>query len=335
MAGISYIKIAALVAGALLCLGSSPLAVAASPNIKAARVTTPTVPPGLAAAQYILMQFPPRFEVAHLDYWIPSKDSAGKPTFKQEKSIARGTIRVPTNVQIFLQLQYDGPEHLNTLFELNPPMITQLKAAGLDLDDAQFAYFKRFPNIFRINLDSTLITDKSVPVLASFKQMSDMRISKTELTGQGFEAFSGMPLRILSIEGSNVQEGNLQKIKTLPDTLESLNADRTKLGPSDIAFLSKCRKLQSLDLGGDKNITDACAKDIAKMKMLDVLNISDTLVTEKSLPTLAKMPNLKRLVVRSSSFWILGHGKSPRPSLIIEDAAAASRTPSDVFYPLH
>jgi hypothetical protein len=69
--------------------------------------------------------------------------------------------------------------------------------------------------------------------------------------------------------------------------------------------------------------------------MLEYLNIADTAMTEKSLPALAKMPKLKHLVVRNSTFWKLGKGKSPNSSLKISDAVAVSRTPVDVFTPLH
>jgi hypothetical protein len=65
------------------------------------------------------------------------------------------------------------------------------------------------------------------------------------------------------------------------------------------------------------------------------MSIADTAVTDASLPVLAKMPSLKRLVVRPRTFWKKGSGKSPRSDLTIVDATDDSRTPIDVFGPLH
>jgi hypothetical protein len=325
-----YIRAGSLVPAAFIFLSASlcislglPLAAAAGPAPK---------PP---TAKVRTLTFPDREVVAHLDLVIPRVDAKGHPSAITRRVIALGKIEVPDNAIINIKLMYDGLEHLQTLAQLNPGQVGQLNAASLDLDDAQFAFFKRFPGIYRINLDSTMITDKSMSTFATFKGLFDLRISKVALTGAGFEALNGMPLLTLNLDGSDVREGALAKIKSLPERLTGLNCAKTRIGPADMPFIAKCQKLTSLDFNGDKQITDACVKDIIKLKMLDNLNLTDTSITEKSLPALATMPHLKQLVVRSSKFWTLGHGKSPRSTLTISDAVTVSRTPIDVFTPLH
>jgi hypothetical protein len=291
--------------------------------------------PAAPALEYQSMTFPERLTVAKLDLNVPCLDAKGNPTTRPERVTARGKIKIPTTATINIVLAYDGLEQLPTLAQLNPAQVIQFNAASLDLDDGQFALIKRFTSIFRINLDSTMVTDKSLATLGCFKSLSDLRISKVDIAGDGFEALNGLPLHTLNLAGSNLKEGNLQKIKTLPQFLVSLNCSNTKVGDSDMPFIAKCQKLTGLDLSGDKKLTDACVKDITKLKLLDTLHILDTSITEKSLPALANMPHLTKLVVRSSTFWKTGSGKSPRDSLKIVDAVTASRTPVDVFYPLH
>jgi hypothetical protein len=312
--------------------------------LSAALFVMPGIPPACAAGpapkqqptpQYQTLTFPDTAPVARFDLNVPTVDAKGAPAVVRRKITARGKIQLPIDCNVTILLLYDGVEHLQTLSQLNPAQVIQINAASLDLDDAQFAFFKRFPAIVRINLDSTMVTDKSMPVIGTFKSLSDLRLSKIDVTGSGFDALNGLGLKILELNGSNLKEGNLQKIKSLPGTLYSLNCSRTHIGNADMAFIGKCQKLTSLNLDGDKKITDACIEDIAKLKLLDYLNIADTGMTEKSLPILAKMPNLKHLVVRNSTFWKEGSGKSPLSTLKISDSVAVSRTPVDVFTPLH
>lgn len=277
----------------------------------------------------------PDVPVAVLEAWRLATNGTGPALRVRDKILLRGKVELPVSGAYNLTLKYDGLEHLESLAQLAPGQVVQFGASSLDLDDKQFAFFKRFPGITRINLDSTMITDKSMPVFATFRNLSDLRLSKVDITGAGFENLVGLPIYTLNLEGSNLKAGNLQKITTLPNTLQSINCTRTGVSNADIAFLGKCTKLNCIDLSGDKQITNDCVKDIVKLKNLDTLLILDTSITDVSLPALAKMPHLKRMVVRARTFWKTGTGKSPRPSLLIEDGASASRTPVDVFGPLH
>jgi len=323
MSAFKFIKAGSFFSAALILLWAGSPAGAASP----AKQTR--------AVQYQTLNFPDNVAVAHLDVWTPSIDAKGAPSTVKTKVTAQGRIKVPTNAHIVMKLTYDGLDHLDTLAQFNPGQVTELNASRLDLTDAHMTYFKKFTSITRLNLDSTLITDKSLPILAAYKGLSDVRLSITDVTGAGFESLADLPIWLLNMEGTDLREGCLAKLKRLPETLVNINCSKTHIGPEDIAFLSKCQKLTGMGLDGNNKITDACVKDIVKLKLLDSLSIADTLITEKSLPALAKMPNLKQLVVRNKTFWKLGSGKSPRPTLQIRDSVAVSRTPVDVFGPLH
>jgi len=290
-----------------------------------------------AAVQTKTLKFPTNVAVAQLYYSRPptaAPASAGSAP-KETRLLARGTVEIPTDVHIELKLTFAGLERLAELKQINAYQVRKLDAAGLEFEDSHMEQLKDFTSIWRINLDSTSITDKSIAILAHYKTLSDLRLSKVDITGNNFELFSGLPLSVVNLNGSNLKEGNLSRIKSLPDTLSNLNVSRTGVGPRDTAFLAKCKKLTSLNIGGNKKITDACMKDLAGLKMLDNLYVDDTEVTEKSLPIFAQMPKLRKLIVRNKTFWKVAPGKSPRATLVIEDSVVQSRTPVDVFGPLH
>lgn len=296
---------------------------------------------GLAAAsgatpapKMLIMTFP-NVPVATLQVWRVKTDPKGQPVRTCNKVLARGKVLIPADAQIGIDLKFDGLEHLQSLAQLQPLAVTQLACSGLDLDDKGLAFFTRFPALFRFNLDSTEITDKSVPVLASFKGLRDARLCKIDITGDNFDCLNGRPIHDLNLEGTNLKAGNLAKIKSLPGTIANLNVSKTRIDSRDMAFIGTMHELYSLDLSYIKAVNDTNIKEIFKLKNLQYLNLLDTSVTETSLPSLLKLPKLQKLVVRHSKFWKIGHGKSPRAGLVIQDGAEASRTPADLFDPLH
>jgi len=290
-----------------------------------------------AAVPTKTLKFPKDIVVAQLYCYKPptaAEARAGVP-YHESRLLAKGTVVLPTDLHIGLKLTFNGLDHLNELKQINAFQVNKLDAADLEFEDSHMEQLKDFTSIWRVNLDSTSITDKSVAILGRFKSMNDMRLSKVDISGDNFELLTGLPLGVININGSNLKEGNLSRIKSLPDTLTNLNVSRTGVGPRDTAFLGKCKKLTSLNIGGNKKITDACMKDLVGLKMLDNLYVDDTQVTEKSLPLFAQMPRLRKLIVRNRTFWKVAPGKSPRAGLTIEDSVIQSRTPVDVFAPLH
>jgi len=287
-----------------------------------------------AAAPTKTLKFPTKAPLAQLYCYYPA--SSLHPDHPVETRIlAQGNVTIPTDIHISLKLLYAGLEQLALLKQINANQVTKLDSAGLEFDDSHMEQLKDFTSIWRINLDSTSITDKTIPILAKFKGLRDLRLSKVDITGGNFELLSGLPIHIINLNGSNLKEGNLGRIKNLPETLDNLNVSRTDIGPRDIALISKCKKLTSLNIGGCNKITDQCMKSLLGLKMLDDLYVEDTQVTEKSLAIFAQMPNLHKVIVRNKTFWKLGQGKSPRADLVIEDSVSQSRTPVDVFGPLH
>ncbi|MBS1999099.1 MAG: hypothetical protein JSS86_22390 [Cyanobacteria bacterium SZAS LIN-2] len=282
---------------------------------------------------YQTLTFPADFKVATLSYYEPAP---GTPYGRVEKRVqARGTVRVPAKSPLGIKLTFEGLEHLDALQKIPPRQFGMFDCAGLEFNDSHATRLKPFIYLWRVNFDDTSITDKTVDILANCRSMNDMRLSKVDITGDNFDRLSGLPLSVVNLYGSTVKEGNLAKIKSLPDTLDNLNLCRTDIGPRDIAFIGKCTKLTALNIGGCKKITDACMKDLTNLQALDTLYIDDTMVTEQSLPIFAKLPNLHKLIVRNRTFWKLGSGKSPRASLVIEDSTTQSRAPLDIFRPLH
>jgi len=307
-----------LAVGLLASISLSPLASTLAVPV-AKKFITVTFPNDKSLAQLMVYNFD---EVNH------------QSTSRRTRLVAQGVVKIPVNSSIVVILNFDGLEHLSSLEPLGE-LVEEFSASKLEVEDKHIPHLKKFPKIRRLNLNDALITDKSLPIIGSLKELIDLRLSTTDVTGTGFGALTGLPLRIVNLSGISLKPGTLSKIKSLPEKIIDLNVSKTGCTAIEMPFIGQCIKLTNLDISGNKQIGDSSIKDLSKLTKLKTLQLQDTSVTEKSLPQLAKLPLLKKLVVRSKSFWIKGFGKSPKATLTIYDASASKNVSPDLFDPSH
>ncbi len=307
-----------LVACLLACLSISALACALAAPV---------------AKKYITVSFPRDKALAELIVYDFDEENH-QTISRRSRLMAQGQVKIPANSSIVMILTFDGLEHLSSLEQLSE-QVAELSASKLELEDKHMPHLKKFPKIRRLNLNDALITDKSLPIIGNLKEINDLRLSSTDVTGTGFGALTGLPLKVVNLSGISLKPGTLSNIKSLPERLTDLNVSKTGCTAIDMAFIGQCAKLTNLDISGNKQIGDGSTKYLIKLTKLKTLQLQDTSITEKSLPQLAKLPFLKKLVVRNRSFWIKGFGKSPKSTLAIYDVSTSGNSSADMFEPLH
>ena len=281
-----------------------------------------------------IYQFPYDAQVADITVSEP-----GGPG-KKEKTIhliARGKVPIPKHCALNVELRYDGPEHIETLDQLEPYLITQFSAAKLEFDDKQLAHLKKFKNLATLDLRETLVSEKSLPLIGSFPNLWFLRLNSTDITGSGFDALSNLHnLSKLDLEGIRLQQGTVAKLKPLAAGLHSLNVSKTGLTKVDMATIGEFHSLIHLDLSGNKLIDSDCAnKYLPSLVKLETLDIADTTITEASLAVIDKLPRLKRVIIRNQQFWTSGKPQKSKAGITFRDCATDTRMPIEVFGPLH
>ncbi len=188
-----------------------------------------------------------------------------------------------------------------------------------------------------LNLNETLVTDKSLPVISSFDYLCELRLSSTDVTGEGFDSLLNLKhLGNLNLYGTPLKKAAWLKLKPLFPKLYDLDLTGVNMQKSDAELLQYLSNIINLDIHANGELDDSCVKYLSKLNTLQVLIITDLKITDKSLPVLAKLPKLKTLVVRPAKFWTPGQPRMKlRPGLEIVDAAARSRTPIEIFRPVH
>ena len=281
-----------------------------------------------------IVNFPSDKNIADLILVPPPK--GGRKSKERIYLKTSGPVAIPKSALIKIELQFDGPANIGAFDQLDADQVYRFSAAKLDFNDSQMAHLKRFKKITSINLDSTIITDKSLPILGSWPDLTICRLSNTDITGGAFDSLAKCQrLRSLSIEGITLKAGTLSKLTPLSTCLTSLNASHLGLTPQDVPAIAKLGKLTHLDVEGNKLFDNKCLKMLLPLTNLTGINLSDTSVTEQCLEDLYKFPQLKAVTVRSSIFWKDGKMRPLKNGIKCSDRADGSRMPMEMFSPLH
>ena len=296
-----------------------------------------TTPASKAAAtssknDFYVLNFPPGPALAEILWNTAAEDKIkGKG-----RVLATGKVKVPKNQPLEIVLTVDSLDHMEAMEKLAGLPVRNLIASKLDFTDEHLQHFKDFKSLSYINLDQTLVTDKSLPIIAGLPFLVSLRLSGTDVIGSNFEALSKLQLLDrLNIHGISLKPGYLKKLKATFVYLKELDISATNLTHDDASALAYCTVLKGLDVRGNKGFDDSCITFLSKLKMLKSIDVTDTRVTEKSLAVLSQLPKLRSLVVRARSFWVSGEPKETNGRLTVVDSASKSNATIDIFRPLH
>lgn len=285
-----------------------------------------------AENQFCELSFPKGPALAEI-LWNTSHEDAGK---EKGRVLATGKVKVPKSLNLEVILTMEALEQMRSIEQLATLPVINLIASKLDFTDAHMQHLKKFKALTYLNLDGTLVSDRSIPQIANIPCLVSLRLSGTDVTGTNFDALSKLQfLSTLNLHGISMKPGSLVKLKPILGRLRELDISAVNLSKVDAASLPAAKDLKSLDLRGNKAFDDSCISYLANMKSLKSLDVTDTAVTEKSLELLSKLPRLKSVIVRARTFWKSGLPKETEGRLRVVDSASKSNATLDVFKPLH
>jgi Leucine-rich repeat (LRR) protein len=174
-------------------------------------------------------------------------------------------------------------------------------------------YLAPLTNLRVLELNGTRITDQSFVHLKNLNKLEEINVSRcSAITGRGFEALRGAPLRVVSAGATQFGRFGLFHLKGCR-TLEELVATRCNVTDAALVHLKSCKGLRKLwlshnslsDLGAKQlgahrrlvelhlrntgGISDVGLKFIKNMKQLEKLDLEGTAVSPRGVEALRKL----------------------------------------------
>jgi Leucine-rich repeat (LRR) protein len=186
--------------------------------------------------------------------------------------------------------------------------IRELTLDRCAVSDAHCHEFARLKYLDSLSLNGTAITDKGLSQFVSALDLSSLHLKDTEVDGTGLQL--NRSIQVLDLSNSRVTDESIQSLISLTELawlslsntkitdkaiehlvqiqkLAHLDLSRTQVSDAGVAKLAKIASPQWLDLSGT-SITGQCFQNWPRSPQLTLV-LSDTLVTDATLPLIARM----------------------------------------------
>lgn len=160
------------------------------------------------------------------------------------------------------------------------PTLRAVEASGIGCAGATDAEAVEIGKLFSLewlDLQHTRLTDRGVRCLASLRELRELNLSDTDISGEGFSALSGLhKLEKLDLHHSGFADEGARHLGAL-DSLRFLDLAQTKIGDAGLKYLSSLPNLNQFELAFT-DISDVGLRHLAKLPSLRSLNLVGTKV---------------------------------------------------------
>ncbi|EGG17460.1 hypothetical protein DFA_08455 [Cavenderia fasciculata] len=149
-----------------------------------------------------------------------------------------------------------------------------------------------------LDLTNLLLTDTSMLTVATFSNLNTLLLGNALVTEKGINDISNLPITTLSLlHCKKINNASMVYLTKYQNTLESLDITGTMVMGMGFIHLKRFKKLRDLQLPNRLCITDDTIKHLDSLEFISKLHLSDyTQIT-----SITSIPNLKRLVDLSLS----------------------------------
>jgi Leucine-rich repeat (LRR) protein len=166
--------------------------------------------------------------------------------------------------------------------------------------DQSFTALSGMTKLKEFDIFRTRVGNDALGAIAGAKEMSKMKLRDCAITTKGIvEHIGKFPnLTALDLSETTIKDAALVEIGKLAK-LEDLNLWHTRVTDAGLSALTSS-KLKRLNLD-DTNIGDGAIEHLSKIESLEFLHIGKTAVTDDKIGELAKLKNLKDLILTNTT----------------------------------
>ncbi|HLK63447.1 MAG TPA: hypothetical protein VKU19_08405 [Bryobacteraceae bacterium] len=156
--------------------------------------------------------------------------------------------------------------------------------------DSDMPLLARLPELHRLDLTLTRISDRGLRALKSAPAIEDLNVYFAEqITDEGAAVVRNWPhLKRLNLRGTKITDSTLEFVAAVP-TLEWLDIGWAQITDTGLDHLSSLTNLRWLAMGGNK-LTDTALQFLRTMPQIEYLDLGGTQRTDSGLWSLALTP---------------------------------------------
>lgn len=251
--------------------------------------------------------------------------------------LAQGKQVYPADHSLHLELNFYGASDLSWLDKLDKNALASIDFNQLVVKSHNYKYLARLDGLGRIIMINTEVDDKDLEQIGKVKNLKDLAISKTNVTGVGLKYLTqSKSLRRLDLSFDPINEGQLKSICDLPE-LETLFMANCHLTNRSLFYIAKAPRLRRLSLGFNSRIDDSAVEFLATCPRLTKLEINDTQITYNGIVKLAKRRKLSNLKISAERFdeEKIMQLKKLMPGCDIKAVKSEGKMAPELFAPLH
>ncbi|MGH7136861.1 MAG: leucine-rich repeat domain-containing protein, partial [Pirellulales bacterium] len=236
---------------------------------------------------------------------MPGDSGAWKPIGK-----TRGSVRVPAEAVVRLDVSKAASNDLAWLDDLPPNDIQELNLHGTDVSDEALRHVTRLTGLRSIDLRSNRISDAGLEGFDALVNLEEIELDAIGVNSEGFGVGDGamrwlgrLPkLRTINLRYAKVTDAGLADLVQCGSLTELVLAG-TQVSDAGLPHLMKLPRLDTLFLGMDgdgANVTNEGLKTVGKLVNLSLLDLSGTKIAGEGLAHLKDLKKLKTLHLEST-----------------------------------
>lgn len=168
-----------------------------------------------------------------------------------------------------------------------------------DVTEKHLPKLVKLHRLHELRLIGAPLGDDAAAIIARMPQLERLDLSYTRLTDAGAENLRALrDLRTLSLAGTQVTDAAFVSVANI-SFLERLDCGDTSTGDEGVEKMAALRELKALNLSST-HVSDAAMKSLAAMSRLTDLHLYDTKITDLGMAELRHSPSLINLDLGST-----------------------------------
>jgi hypothetical protein len=163
------------------------------------------------------------------------------------------------------------------------PSLTWLDLKCSRVTDEGLAYLQKFPALSRLSLQGTAIGDAGLVHIGKLQNLVDLDLEETKVTDDGLRHLANLRLRSLSLAGTQVNGSGFRNLGNM--WIRDLTLRETLVDDEGVEFIAEMWRIDILELT-DTPLTDCGLTHLARMRQLEWLFLPDS-ITQSGVKELA------------------------------------------------